>query len=517
MDRRHFLRAGVVSTGAGVMLPTAMFARPASARSTQGSATPGESPYGPLSDTPDENGLLLPAGFTSRVVAMAGEAVGATSYVWHLFPDGAATFDDGNGGWYYVCNSELRNSMLPNAGGVSAIHFAADGSVIDAYRILDGSVANCAGGPTPWGTWLSGEEYELGRLWECDPTGEKPAVRRDAMGVWSHEAAAVDPVDEIVYITQDDGKGLLYRFIPTSYPDLSAGVVEACIIDANGAVSWGVVADPSGVSAPTKKQVAGARVFAGGEGIWYHNDWIYFTTKLDHSVHAINLRAQKYHLVWKGDPSGLGVEGAVLSHVDNITVDSGSGDLYVAEDGGNMELCIITPDGFVAPFVRVVGNGHGGSEMTGPVFNPTNERLYFSSQRGPNKKTAAEILPGIAGVAGGAFGGVTYEITGPFRGVPPITDAAPPETEAPITSPVDTLVGALPETEAPIASPVDTLFGAAPILTNLPVTGGAFTGVQPLATLIVSMGMAVLYILRRRVARGIDPTSIENPMSDWRG
>lgn len=439
MDRRHFLYAGMIGAGTSALLPTGLRV---SARSRDGSAVIGESPYGPLSDTPDENGLLLPAGFTSRVVAMAGEAVGATSYAWHLFPDGAATFDDGSGGWYYVCNSELRDFMLPNAGGVSAIHFAADGSVIDAYRILDGSVANCAGGPTPWGTWLSGEEFETGRLWECDPTGEKPAVARDAMGVWSHEAAAVDPVDEIVYMTQDDGEGLLYRFTPTSYPDLSKGVVEACIIDANGAVSWGVVADPTGASAPTKTQVAGAHVFAGGEGIWYHNDWIYFTTKLDHSVHAIDLRAQTYQLIWKGDPDGLGVEGAVLSHVDNITVDSGSGDLYVAEDGGNMELCIITPDGFVAPFVRVVGDGHGDSEMTGPVFNPTNERLYFSSQRGPNKKTAAEILPGIAGVAEGAFGGVTYEITGPFRGVMTTTDAAPPETAIP--SPVDTLTGAAP-------------------------------------------------------------------------
>ena len=130
-----------------------------SARSRDGSAVIGESPYGPLSDTPDENGLLLPAGFTSRVVAIAGEAVGATSYAWHLFPDGAATFEDGIGGWYYVCNSEVRDFMFLNAGGVSAIHFASDGSVIDAYRILDGSVANCAGGPTPWGTWLSGEEF----------------------------------------------------------------------------------------------------------------------------------------------------------------------------------------------------------------------------------------------------------------------------------------------------------------------------------------------------------------------
>ncbi len=90
------------------MLPTAMFARPASARSAEGSATAGESPYGPLSDTPDENGLLLPAGFTSRVIAVSGEVVGATNYAWHMFPDGAGTFDDGNGGcWKVVMRTVL--------------------------------------------------------------------------------------------------------------------------------------------------------------------------------------------------------------------------------------------------------------------------------------------------------------------------------------------------------------------------------------------------------------------------
>ena len=155
------------------MLPTAMFARPASARSAEGSATPGESPYGPLSETPDENGLLLPAGFTSRVIAVGGELVGETDYEWHIFPDGAGTFDDGNGGWYYACNSEVFDFMAPDSGSVSAIHFDADGNIVDAYRILEGSNSNCAGGPTPWGTWLSGEENfsGIGRIWECDPTG----------------------------------------------------------------------------------------------------------------------------------------------------------------------------------------------------------------------------------------------------------------------------------------------------------------------------------------------------------
>ena len=450
MDRRGFLRAGIVSAGTGAMVPTALFARSAGARGRDGTATPGESPYGPLSDTPDENGLLLPAGFTSRIIAVSGETVGTTAYAWHIFPDGAGTFDDGNGGWYYTCNSEVFDFMAADSGGVSAIHFDADANIVDAYRILEGSNSNCAGGPTPWGTWLSGEENlgGMGRIWECDPTGAKPAVAHEAMGRWSHEAAAVDPDRQQVYLTEDNKEGVFYRYTPTAYPDLSAGVLEACIVGSDGTVTWGVVSDPSAATTPTRSQVAGATIFPGNEGCWYHSGWVYFTSKYDHSVHGIDIEAQKYVLLWKGDPDGLGVEGAVLSHVDNVTVDAGSGDLFVAEDGGNMELCVITPDGVVAPFVRVAGVGHEISEMTGPVFNPSRDRLYFSSQRGPSPKTPAEVIPGIVAAPEDARSGVTFEISGPFRGVVVATDAAPPETEAPAVttaSPVDTLVAAAPD------------------------------------------------------------------------
>lgn len=458
MDRRTFVKAGIVAAGGGALLPSVALA---STRPSVAAPLPGVGPYGPLSTEPDENGLLLPEGFTSRIVARAGSTVGATSYAWHLFPDGAATFPDGGGGWYYVCNSEVMDYMAPDAGGASAIHFRPDGAILDAYRVLEGSNSNCAGGPTPWGTWLSCEEQsqEQGRVWECDPTGGEPAVVHEAMGRWAHEAAAVDPEDQRVYLTQDHPEGLLYRFTPRAYPDLSAGTLEACLVADDGAVSWAPVTDPTGTSAPTRTQVPGARVFPGGEGIWYFDGWIYLTSKLDHSVHGIDLRNQTYRLIWKGDPDGLGVEGAVLSHVDNITVDEGSGDLVVAEDGGNMELVIIGPDGTVGPLVRVVGPGHEGSEMTGPVFNPTRDRLYFSSQRGPGSVTRNQIVPGITLEPDSTAVGVTYEITGPFRGrVPetPVPDETVPETTVSDTTVPDTTV------QETVVSPVDTLATVAP-------------------------------------------------------
>jgi secreted PhoX family phosphatase len=88
---------------------------------------------------------------------------------------------------------------------------------------------------------------------------------------------------------------------------------------------------------------------------------------------------------------------APLTGVDNITGTS-SGDLFVAEDGGNMEICLITPDDKISTFLRVTGQS--SSEITGPAFTPAGNRLYFSSQRG---------------TSGSSSGGITYCVTGPFR------------------------------------------------------------------------------------------------------
>lgn len=410
MDRRQFLHRAIAAGAGGAVLP--FLPLPAGAQS----AEIGEGPYGPLATEPDENGLLLPEGFTSRVLATAGEPVEGTDYAWPAFPDGAATFATDDGGWIYVCNSEVTPLFAEDQGGVSAVRFDAEGTVTDAYRILEGSTSNCAGGPTPWGTWLSCEEPfdKKGRLWECDPTGEQEAVAYPNMGLWNREAAAVDPEGEAIYMTEDDGIGLLYRFTPTDYPDLSDGLLEAAIIDPDGNVTWEEVPDPSAETEPTQAQVKGAARFDGGEGIWYHDGSVYFTTKGDHRVHQLDLAEQTHTVIWEGDPDELGVEGAVLSGVDNITVDAETGDLFVAEDGGNLEVVTITAEGIVAPFARVAG-GHDGSEITGPTFSPDRTRLYFSSQRGPTPKPLSEIIPGAEQSA--QVGGITWEVTGPFRTV----------------------------------------------------------------------------------------------------
>ena len=122
---------------------------------------------------PDENGLRLPAGFTSRVVARSGQLVQGTAYTWHGSPDGAATYPLADGGYIYVSNSEM---LIPGQGGAGAIRFDKNGRIKDAYRILENTRMNCGGGPTPWGTWMSGEEWSAGQIHECDPHGELPVA-----------------------------------------------------------------------------------------------------------------------------------------------------------------------------------------------------------------------------------------------------------------------------------------------------------------------------------------------------
>jgi secreted PhoX family phosphatase len=350
--------------------------------------------YGPLRP-PDENGVRLPEGFRSRVVARGEEAVAGTGYRWHLASDGMETFPRDDGGFVLVSNSETYE------GGASALRFGADGEVADAYRILSGTIQNCSGGGTPWGTWLSCEEVEDGRVWECDPAGRKRAVPHPAMGVFKHEAAAVDPRDKRVYLTEDLVDGGLYRYTPRRWPDLSAGLLEIARVARGGAVEWVEVPDPSARRERTRRQVSGSTEFKRGEGIWLDGSTLYVSTTADHRVHAYDTRSERIRVIY----DGLASRSAPLLRVDQLT-GSRAGEVFVCEDLATEEvdMGVIAPDRTVAKFLSVTGPQHRGSELTGVTFDPSGSRMYVASQRAFAK---SDLEPGP---------GAIYEIAGPFRG-----------------------------------------------------------------------------------------------------
>jgi secreted PhoX family phosphatase len=411
MDRRDFLRQATLAAAGAVFVPniltacsseTPASAPPSSSRATTTTTLPPRvtgplragAPYGPLG-APDGNGIGLPKGFRSRIVAVSREPVGGTDYRWHYAPDGGACFavPDGDGAYVYVSNSETVGA---EGGGVSAIRFAPDGEIVDAYRILRDTNINCAGGPTPWNTWLSGEEIPGGRIWECDPFRPSQGTPRAALGLYSHEAAAVDPDAEQVYLTEDQPGGRLYRFTPRAYPDLASGTLEVAKVEGDprtGAdVTWITVSE--GNTGATAPRPSGSTAFNGGEGIWWHNGAVYFTTKGDNRVWVLDTADQRLEVLYDDT-----VPGATLRGVDNVVVNQ-AGEIVVAEDGDDLQLNVMNPDGVVGPLLQVVDQP--GSELAGPAFNPSGDRLYFSSQRA----RGAAPLKGI---------GVTYEITGPFN------------------------------------------------------------------------------------------------------
>ena len=404
--RRQLLREGLV--GLGILAAGPVLAGCAPGGSDDGSevdvsavsqaggsvAASSIEQIGPLAP-PDANGLRLPDGFSSRIVARSSQQpVSASGYLWHAAPDGGATYATSDGGWIYVSNSEVFSR-----GGVGALRFSPDGTIVDAYPILQNTSRNCAGGATPWQTWLSCEEVTRGGVFECDPFGRDSAVHRPALGAFKHEAAAVDPATQVIYLTEDETDGRLYRYVPdgtlgNGRPDLDRGVLEVARVTGGetGAVVWHRVHDPSATAQSTRYQVPASTPFRGGEGIDHFDGVIYFATKGDDRVWAYDLARSELDLVY--DRSDFA--NPQLTGVDNVVV-SPAGDVLVAEDGGDLEIVALTPSGAIVPVIQIVG--HDGSEVTGPAFDPSGTRLYFSSQRGST---------------GSSSDGVTFEVTGPF-------------------------------------------------------------------------------------------------------
>ncbi|MDP4546767.1 alkaline phosphatase PhoX [Marinobacter sp. MDS2] len=404
---------------------------------------------GPLENSGVDD-IMIPADFEIRRVAISGllastvlplSSPGQVNYLWHTFPDGGAVFDLDDGGWIYVSNSETTLT-----GGVGALKFDRNGQLTDSYPILKNTRRNCAGGPSPWQTWLSCEEVSDGRVYECDPLGTPGTARElPALGIFNHEAVAVDLKTKTLYLTEDAGDGRLYRFRSSGMAvsingkpglDMQNGTLEALEIEGFEAggyqedltearkvhrVRWVPIHSPDRPQSEVRSEIqkttgvgAPGTVFKGGEGIWIQEltkdkqprvtgashplrAVVYFACKGDNRVYALDIDNELIEVVF--DNEQLMAPDVPFDDVDNITI-SPMGDVIVSEDGDAMRLMVMNPNGPSKILLQVPG---GGSELTGPAFTRNGQFLYFSSQRG------SAIGPGLLGL------GITYEVKVPSR------------------------------------------------------------------------------------------------------
>lgn len=483
LDRRRFLRNLFLSAGSvatAKWLTACGFSSPTPFGAGEGGdAGQGyESPFakmGPLLD-PDENGIQLPAGFTSRVVAVYNEPPLESNpdFVWHSDPDGAAVFRTDDGGWIYVSNCEARDAttlfgqipeipvlselasrdsletlnailgpitgllpispplIIPFAGGASALRFDSDGNLIDAYPVQRNTTTNCSGGATPWGTWINGEEIADGYMFECSPLRDGGTPRRlDRFGRKAHEMAAIDVTGRAIYHTEDiSGEDRFYRTVFTTAdwpadgrPNFDAGVLQVAVVDAGldaarmGPVPLRWIAAVDDGSPQPQVYLDEATIFAGNEGCWYLDGFIFFSTKGDDNIWAIDTVASTIESIYNPEDGPIGSpvdpDEPAMFGVDNICVTL-DGEMVVVEDGGDMRAMVLLPDRTTIPLLRLPGSPDV-TEVTGPTFSPDGRRLYVSSQR-----ALRDGAPRTFGT-----GGVVYEITMPFsvRVDPPLARA----------------------------------------------------------------------------------------------
>ncbi|GAB2738495.1 alkaline phosphatase PhoX [Streptomyces bullii] len=459
LTRRDFARTSAI-TGAGVALAGSVGAL-ASAPNALASAdvdsaeadASGGVGYGPL--IPDPEGILaLPAGFTYRILTHSGKTRLESGEFTPSNHDGTAAFDGPRGTTLLVNNHELKGPRAnwkhpvplteglvydPAAsGGCTVVEVRPDGRVAEWVGIA-GTSTNCAGGRTPWDTWLTCEENsdkagvngmtkDHGYVFEVDPADRRANLDPKPLkffGRYDHEAVVIDPKRGHAYLTEDAGNpnGLLYRWTPPKsftygprrFRTLAddAGVLQAprCY-DSGGrfvddlsratrigtvyGVDWVDVPDRDARTTPVRKQFTDGQITRARklEGMWWGDGGAYVV-----SSYARDESPERHDgQVWFYDPRRrtltlkvlLGVnpdppQDGALDGPDNITV-SPYGGLVLAEDGeGVQHLFGATDSGRTYPIARNevnVGTEEEPeySEFAGVTFSPDGKTLFANIQ-----------------------------------------------------------------------------------------------------------------------------------------
>ena len=412
--------------------------------------------YGPLVNLGD---LWLPDGFRSVAFGQEGTPLslvrnGPAVGTLPRGHDGMASFAAGPGLVRLVRNHENRTQVSPlggggydpaRYGGTTTMEFDVTdpgNPSIDPGRFraqwtsIRGTSTNCAGGLTPWASWLTCEEtvesvagVPHGYVFEVPASANGPVapVPLRAMGRFVHEAVAVDPRSGIVYETEDrrlTGPGTVsgfYRFTPAAgQPFGTAGLLEMLAVDGRPnynastgqrvgevlPVSWVPIADPDPANAATDSQAVfrqgweqGGAVFNRLEGAWYGDGSVFFISTNGGDPHPAGDPGlgQVWQYIPRGSSGGqlvLLVESTdpdVMEAPDNIAV-SPRGGLLACEDGdGAQYLRGITRDGRVFDFAT--HNLAGSNEFAGANWSPDGNWLFVNVQDP----------------------GVTFAITGPWE------------------------------------------------------------------------------------------------------
>lgn len=460
VSRRKFVQ-GSAAVGGGLAIGGPISAL--AANSAHGKPAPVTPGYGPLQPTPElETGiefLALPKGFQYRLINQSGDPMRDGNPTPGIF-DGMGAFSGARGTTVLIRNHENRSRPgeitvpVPTSkrydpdvnvrGGNTTLIVGPDRKVQEVFGVLGGTHTNCAGGTTPWNSWISCEEIFAYGAGSNVPTGgvphgyafEIPADATKAVtpqpiidaGRFAREAVAW--LNGVLYQTEDRGDACLYRFIPgrrpKEYGDLAdfGGELQALVVkgrpnfDANTAnvgevfqTEWVTIEEPNPLADTLRKEAQdkGAAIFDRTEGCWASPRKVYFDCTTGGEAQLGQL--------WEYEPDAQGggklklmyesTSSEQLENPDNLVLVPGTGDVWLQEDSaGEQFIRGVTLDGRIYDFARGLVSG---SEFCGGCFSPNGQTFFVNHQ---GERLSGDQTPTSQPTEDK---GLTFAIWGPFK------------------------------------------------------------------------------------------------------